>query len=49
MKLFSIFVLLVLTSCEALEKNESSLKKTAHDAIDEMIDEAVEKDDGDHK
>lgn len=39
MKIISICMLLVLTSCTAIEKNEASVKKIAHDAIDEVIDE----------
>lgn len=43
MKKFSIAMLLLLTSCQAFEKNEASLKQTAHDVVDEVIDDTVEK------
>lgn len=42
MKLFSICLLLLLTSCQSIEKNEPQLKQVAHDAVDEMIDDVVD-------
>lgn len=43
MKNISILALSLLTSCSAIEKNESSIKKIAHDVVDEAIDRIDEK------
>lgn len=41
MKLISICMLLVLTSCGILVKNEDAIKKIGHDAVDESVDEVL--------
>lgn len=38
MKLFSICLLILLTSCQSFKKNEDNIKKAAHDVVDEAID-----------
>ncbi len=39
MKNISICMLLLLSSCDAIKQNESSIKKIAHDVVDEAIDD----------
>lgn len=41
MKLISTIVVLLLTSCQAFEKNEPQIKQVAHDTVDEIIDDAA--------
>ena len=43
MKIFSILLALVLTSCGTLAKYKEELKPIAHEAVDEEIDKAAAK------
>lgn len=43
MKIISICALLVLTGCQAVDKNKDSIKSFAHDVFDEGIDDATKK------
>lgn len=42
MKIISILALIVLTSCNSFIKHKDELKPTAHDMVDEEIDEVTE-------
>lgn len=42
MKILSIVMLVLLTSCSAFVKHKDDLKPMAHDMVDEAIDEVVE-------
>lgn len=41
MKIFSIVMLILLTSCNALVKHENDFKVISHDVMDEEIDEII--------
>lgn len=41
MKLFSILLVLVLSSCATLARDKDEIKKIGHDIVDDSIDNAV--------
>lgn len=41
MKIFSIVMLILLTSCNALVKHTDDFKSLGHDVVDEEVDEIV--------